>query len=125
MAAQGVKLFCVLEYHTSLSVFTVQRVFRAKYAKDLPTDKTIRAWYKQFTETGCRCKQKSSGCPLTDEDDVERFRASFLQGPNVSICQKDFFSFPVSVKDSIKVGLLVFLLQMFVIMENIIKRPVF
>ena len=38
---------------------TVQRAFRAKYAKDLPTDKTIRARYKQFTDTGCLCKQKA------------------------------------------------------------------
>jgi hypothetical protein len=42
-----------LEYHTSKSVVTVQRVFRAKYAKNPPTDKTISAWYIQFTETGC------------------------------------------------------------------------
>jgi hypothetical protein len=27
--------------------------------------------YKQFTETGCLCKQKSSVRPLTAEDDVE------------------------------------------------------
>jgi len=27
-----------------------------------------RAWYTQFTETGCLCKQKSSGCPLTAEE---------------------------------------------------------
>jgi hypothetical protein len=73
MAAPGEKSFCVLEYHT---VVTVQRAFRAKYAKDLPTDKNIRAWYKQFTETGCLCKQKSSGLPLTAEDDVERVRAT-------------------------------------------------
>jgi len=33
MAAPGVKSFCVLEYHTSNSVITVQRSFRAKYAK--------------------------------------------------------------------------------------------
>jgi len=37
------KSFCVLEYHTSRSVVTVQRAFRANYAKDPPTDKTIRA----------------------------------------------------------------------------------
>jgi len=43
----------------SNSVVTVQCAFRAKYAKDPPTDKTIRAWYKQFTETGCLCKQKA------------------------------------------------------------------
>jgi len=59
----------------------VQRAFRAKYAKNSPTDKTIRAWYKQFTETGCLRKQKSSGRPLTAEDDVERVRASFLHSP--------------------------------------------
>jgi len=59
-------------------VITVQRAFRAQYAKDPPTDKTIRAWYKQFTETGCLCKQKSRGRPLTAEDKVERVRASFV-----------------------------------------------
>jgi hypothetical protein len=78
MAALGEKLFCVLEYHTSKSVVAVQHAFHAKYAKDPSTDKTIRAWYEQFTETGCLCKQKSSGCPLTAEDDVEGVQASFL-----------------------------------------------
>jgi hypothetical protein len=59
MAAPGEKSFCVLDYHTSKSVVNVQRAFRAKYAKDPPADKTIRAWYKQFTETGCLCKQEA------------------------------------------------------------------
>ena len=59
MAAPGEKSFSVLEYHTSKSVVTVQRAFRAKYAKDQPTHKNIRAWYKQFTEPGCLCKQKA------------------------------------------------------------------
>jgi len=49
----------VLEYHKNKSVVTVQRAFRAKHTKDLPTDKTIRAWYEKFTETGCLCKQKA------------------------------------------------------------------
>ena len=74
----------MFEYHTSKSVVTVQRAFLAKYAKDPPTDKTIRAWYKQFTETGCLCKQNSSGRPLTAEDDVERVRTSFLHSPKKS-----------------------------------------
>jgi len=60
MAAPGEKSFCVLEYHVSKSVVTVQHAFRAKYAKDPTTNKTIRVWYIQFTETGCLCKQKSS-----------------------------------------------------------------
>jgi len=68
MAAAREKSFCVLEYHASKSVVTVPRAFRAKYAKNPPTDKTIRAWYKQFTETGFLCKQKSSGSPLTAEE---------------------------------------------------------
>jgi DNA invertase Pin-like site-specific DNA recombinase len=62
-------------------VDAVQRAFRAKYAKVQPTDKTIRASYKQFIEAGCLCKQKSSGRPLTAEADVERIRASFVQSP--------------------------------------------
>jgi hypothetical protein len=52
---------------TGVSLVTVQRAFRAKYAKDPPTDKTLHAWFKQFAESGCPCKQKSSGCPLTAE----------------------------------------------------------
>jgi hypothetical protein len=71
MAAQEEKSFCVLEYHTSISVVTVQRTFRAKYAKDPPTDKTFRAWYKQIIDTGCLCKQKSRGSPLTTEYHID------------------------------------------------------
>ena len=58
MAAPGEKSFCVLEYHTNKSVVTVQSAFRAKYAKDPATENAISAWFKQFTETGCLCKQK-------------------------------------------------------------------
>ena len=114
MAAPGQKSFCVFEYHTSKSVVTVQRAFRAQYAKDPPTDNTICAWYKQFTETGCLCKQKA---PML----------THVCGKNlniVSMCavspwctrrtyivvKKNCFSFPVAVSNSIKVGPLVFLL---------------
>jgi hypothetical protein len=41
MEAPREKSFCVLEYQTSNSVVTVQPAFRAKHAKDPPTDKTI------------------------------------------------------------------------------------
>jgi hypothetical protein len=85
MATPGEKSFCVLEYHTSKSVVTVQRAFLAKYAKDPPTYKTIHAWYKQFTETGFLCKQKLSGRPLTTEGDIEQVRASFLHNPKKSM----------------------------------------
>ena len=45
---------------------------------------------------------------------------------NISSCQKkNFFNCPVAVNNSIKVSPLVFLLKMFVITENIMKRPVY
>ena len=85
---RGRRRFVCVGISDSKSVVTVHRAFRAKFAKDTPTDKTIREWCKQLTETGCLCKQKSSGRPLTAEDDVERVRASFLHSPNISNCQK-------------------------------------
>ena len=41
------------------------------------------------------------------------------------VVKKNFFSFPVAVKTSIKVGPLVFLSKIFAITEKIMKRPVF
>jgi len=55
-----------------------------KVRKGPPIDKIIRAWYKHFIETGCLCKQKSSGRPLATEDDVGRVWASFLHSPKKS-----------------------------------------
>jgi hypothetical protein len=37
-----------------------------------------------ISTAGCLCKQKSSGRPLTAEDDVERVRASLLYSPKKS-----------------------------------------
>jgi len=93
-------------------VVTVQREFRANYAKEPPTDKTIRAWYKQFTEIGCLCKQKSSGRPLTAEELEYRMDVCRVTlGAHIEhlyLSQKN--SFPEAVNNSIKVGPLVFLL---------------
>jgi hypothetical protein len=91
MDAPGEKSFCMLEYNTSKSVVTVQRAVRAEFAKDRPTDKTIRAWYKQFTETGCLCKQKSSGHTLTAADDG-RIWASFLHSPSPVVQTSNIYS---------------------------------
>jgi len=98
----------VLEYHTSKSVVTVQRAFRAKYANDSPTAKTFRAWYKQFTETGCLCKQKAPVLmrvwqELQYHTDVCRV----TRGAHIG---KKRNSFPVALNNSIKVSPLVFLL---------------
>jgi len=55
---------------------TVGHVFTKPVQKEGTTQK--------FTETGCLCKQKSSGRPLTAEDDDEWVRANFLQSPKKS-----------------------------------------
>jgi hypothetical protein len=123
MAAPGENSNLCVRISHSKSVVTVQRAFSAKYAKEPPREKTIRAWYKQFTETGCLCKQKSRGRPLTADDDAEGVWASFLHTSNISSCQKNF-SFPTAVNNSIEVGLLVYLLQIFLIPKNIMKRPI-
>ena len=57
-------------------MITVQRAFRAKYVKGTPTDMTVRAWYKRFTETGCLCKQNSSGRLLTAEYHIDMCRVT-------------------------------------------------
>ena len=92
------------------SVVTVQRAFRAKYTKDPPTDKTIRAWYKQFTETGCLCKQKSGGVWQELEYLIDVCRVT--RGAHIEHLwlKKKLFSFPMAVNNSIKVGPLVFVI---------------
>jgi len=115
MVAAGEKSFCVLECHTSKSAVTVQRAFRAKYAKEPPTDKTIRVWYKQFTETGCLCKQKAPMLTRVWQELEYRIHVCrvtpVVHTSNISICQKKKkFSFPVTVKNSIKLGPLMFFL---------------
>jgi len=103
MAAPWQKSFCVLEYHTRKSVVTVQRAFRAKYAKDPPTEKTIRAWSKIFTETGCLCKQKAPMLTCVWQEleyrvDVCRVTRSKHR---TSLVVKKKISFPLAVNNSI------------------------
>ena len=76
----------------------VQRAFRAKHAKDPPTDKTIPAWYKQFTETGCLCKQKAPMLTRVWQEleyhiDVCRVTCgAHIEHLYLSTTQKNFFS---------------------------------
>ena len=72
MAATVVgKAFCVLELAKTNSVTLVQRHFRRRYGKPPPTRQTIYDWSKEFQETGCLCKSKSSGRPPVSEETVE------------------------------------------------------
>ena len=60
------KAFCVTTFAKTISVITVQRQFLAKYAMELPHRHSIARWVKQFLETGCLCKGKSTGRMLSE-----------------------------------------------------------
>ena len=73
--------FCVLEFATTKSLITdyvVQRAFRVKFNCDAPSPKNIRRWSKQFEESGCLCKGKSSGRPRSCELQRKMWRESVL-----------------------------------------------
>jgi len=78
------KAFCVLRFSKCESMITVKRDFRRRYGIDAPTTQSIRQWYKQFEETGCLCKGKSTGWPRVSDDNVERIRESFVGSPRKS-----------------------------------------
>ena len=66
MAANGEETaFCVLQFHMSRSVLTVQREFRTRFQKEPPAKNSIRSRYDKFQWTGCLCKGKSPGRPST------------------------------------------------------------
>jgi hypothetical protein len=54
---------------------------------------------------------------------MELFTAA-VHTSNISSCQKKLFQFSCGCEQSINVGPLVFLLYIFAITENIMKRPV-
>jgi hypothetical protein len=63
MATQSNKAFCVMEFHSTKFVISVQREFRRKFDKDPRTANWIRKLYRKFRDTGCICETKSSGRP--------------------------------------------------------------
>jgi hypothetical protein len=84
MATQPEKAFCVLEFHSTKSVITVQREFRRKFKKDPPTANSIRKWYQKSVDTGCICKGKTSGRPSTSGETVDRVRHARQRSPRKS-----------------------------------------
>jgi hypothetical protein len=51
--------WCVLEFHKTSSVVTVQRSFKLKFTTvDPPTNKSILKWHRNFIERGCICDQR-------------------------------------------------------------------
>jgi hypothetical protein len=77
MATAQKKAFCVLTFSTCEPVVTVQREFRRRYGTEPPGAQSIRRWYRQFEETECLCKGKSTGRPRVTNDMLERVWKEF------------------------------------------------
>src|SRR5215469_12454703 len=78
--------WCVLEFHKTKSVVTVQRAFKFIFKVDPPTNKSILKWHRNFIERGCICDQRKghSGRPSVSEKVVDRVRESFLRSSRKS-----------------------------------------
>ena len=78
--------WCVLEFHKTNSIVTVQRAFKLKFNVDPPTNKSILKWHRNLIERGCICDQRKglSGRPSVSEQVVDRVRESFLRSPRKS-----------------------------------------
>ena len=78
--------WCVLEFHKTNRVVSVQRAFKLKFNVDPPTNKSILKWHRSIIERGCICNQRKghSGRPSVSEQVVDRVRESFLRSPRKS-----------------------------------------
>ena len=78
--------WCVLEFHKTNSVETVQSAFKPKFNVDPPTNKSILKWHRNFIERGCICDQRKghSDRSSVSEQVVDRVRESFLRSPRKS-----------------------------------------
>jgi len=81
--------WCVLEFHKTNSVVTVQCAFKLKFNVNLPTNKSILKWHRNFIERGCICDQRKghSGRPSVLVQVVHCVRESFLRSPRKSMCR--------------------------------------
>jgi len=79
-------IWCLLEFHKTNSVVTVQHAFKLKFNVDPPTDKSILRCHRNFTERGCICDQRKghSGRPSVSVQVVDHVRESFLRSPRKS-----------------------------------------
>jgi hypothetical protein len=84
MATQQQKAFCILQFANTNSVTNVQRLLRTRFGIDPPARKTIYSWCRQFEDTDCICKGKSTGRPRVSEENVGRIRETFQRSPRKS-----------------------------------------
>jgi hypothetical protein len=66
------------------SVIKMQRRYRTKYGKDLPSDNAIRRWVKQSQETDSVLHRKGAGRLSTSQEDVGRIQEAFSRSPQKS-----------------------------------------
>ncbi|KAG8253726.1 hypothetical protein J6590_029299 [Homalodisca vitripennis] len=72
MASVQEKARCVLWFHESRSVITVQRRFRLEYGRNPPSNNSIKRWYRQFEQTGSVQHRKGAGRPPVSEAIVDQ-----------------------------------------------------
>jgi len=92
MALTSQQCWCMLEFHKTNIVVTVQRALKRKFNVDPPANKSILKWNRNFIERGYICDQKKghSGRPSVSEQVVDRVRESFLHSPRnyrIDVCQ--------------------------------------
>ena len=110
MAALGEKSFCVLEYHASKSVVTVQRAFRAKYARTLLQTRLFVRGKNNLLKLGIDAPMLTHMCGKNLNIVSMCAVSPVVHISNLSCQKKSFFSFPVAVNNFFKGGPLVLLL---------------
>ncbi|KAG8227212.1 hypothetical protein J437_LFUL003418 [Ladona fulva] len=85
MATGVEKAFCVLAFHETKSIVTVQRQFQGKYRKTPQSKPAIPAWYERFVTESCVCKHKSAGRPSVSTSTIEAICQTFAHSPK-KIC---------------------------------------
>ena len=80
MATREQKAFCVLQFAKTESVIRVQRAFHCN-----PPSDNIRRRYRQFGDTGCLCKRKSSRRPSMIEERIKQVSDAFARSPKKSV----------------------------------------
>jgi len=86
MASMKEKAQCVLWYHETKSLVSVQHKFRNEYRQPLPDVKSIKTWYSKFAETGSVGDLNRSGRPSVSGETVDAVREAFQRSPGKSTC---------------------------------------
>lgn len=75
---------CVGWYFGTISTITVQRMFRGKYKKNPPSEKSILDWHWKFLADGNTLDRQISGPLSTSAANVAHIRQAFISSPIAS-----------------------------------------